>query len=58
VLAACDRIEYAETAARYEYLNLAIGSRATGLTNTELARVVRTFGVTTDLVRHPSHDAG
>lgn len=51
VLAACDRIEYAETAARYEYLNLAIGGRATGLTDAELARVVRTFGVTTDLVR-------
>jgi len=58
VLAACDRIEYAETAARYDYLNLAIGSRATGLTDAELSRVVRTFGVATDLVRHPSHDAG
>ncbi len=52
VLAASDRIEYAETAARYEYLNLAIGGRATGLTDAELSRVVRTFGVTTDLVRH------
>jgi len=51
LLAACDRIEYAETAARYEYLNLAIGGRATGLTDAELSRVVRTFGVTTDLVR-------
>ncbi len=47
VLAACDRIEYAETAARYEYLNLAIGGRATGLTNAELGRVVRTFDVAT-----------
>jgi rhamnulose-1-phosphate aldolase len=56
VLAACDRIEYAEAAARYEYLNLAIGGRATGLTDAELSRVVRTFGVTTDLVRHPSQD--
>ncbi len=50
VLAACDRIEYAETAARYEYLNLAIGGRATGLTNAELGRVVRTFDVATPLV--------
>lgn len=49
VLAACDRVEYAETAARYEYLNLAIGGRGTGLTNAELRRVVRTFGVTTSL---------
>lgn len=54
VLAACDRIEYAETAARYEYLNLAIGSRATGLTNAELARVVRTFGIESPLV--PAHE--
>jgi len=56
VLAACDRIEYAETAAHYEYLNLAIGGRATGLTDGELSRVVRTFGVTTDLVQHPPQD--
>lgn len=56
VLAACDRIEYAETAARYEYMNLAIGGRATGLTDAELSRVVRTFGVTTDLVHNASHD--
>lgn len=56
VLAACDRIEYAETAAHYEYLNLAIGGRATGLTDAELSRVVRTFGLTTDLVRHPPQD--
>jgi rhamnulose-1-phosphate aldolase len=49
VLAACDRVEYAETAARYEYLNLAIGGRGTGLTNAELGRVVRTFGVTTSM---------
>jgi rhamnulose-1-phosphate aldolase len=56
-LAACDKIEYAETAARYEYMNLAIGGRGTGLTDAELSRVVRTFAVTTDLVQHPSHDA-
>ncbi len=57
VLAACDKIEYAETAARYEYLNLAIGGRATGLTNAELGRVVRTFGIhTTLLPRHEKTD--
>jgi rhamnulose-1-phosphate aldolase len=54
LLAACDRIEYAETAARYEYLNLAIGGRATGLTNAELARIVRTFGIESPLV--PAHE--
>jgi rhamnulose-1-phosphate aldolase len=54
LLAACDRIEYAETAARYEYLNLAIGGRATGLTNAELARIVRAFGIESPLV--PAHE--
>jgi len=53
-LAACDKIEYAETAARYEYLNLAIGGRATGLTNAELGRVVRTFGIHSPLM--PEHE--
>ena len=54
VLAACDRIEYAETAARYEYLNLTIGGRGTGLTNAELGRVVQTFGIHTTLL--PRHE--
>lgn len=50
VLAACDLIEYAETAARYEYLNLTIGSRAEGLSREELARVVGAYGVNTNLL--------
>jgi rhamnulose-1-phosphate aldolase len=48
-LKACDRIEYAETGARYEYLNLTIGGRAEGLSEAELTRVVRAFDVDTTL---------
>lgn len=48
-LKACDRIEYAETGAMYEYMNLCSGSRAEGLTDEELGRVVRAFNVDTSL---------
>ena len=48
-LKACDRIEYAETGALYEYMNLCSGSRAQGLTAEELGRVVRAFDVNTSL---------
>jgi rhamnulose-1-phosphate aldolase len=47
---AADRIEYAETAARYEYMNLVNGERGEGLTRDELAAVVDAFGVRTTLV--------
>ncbi len=48
-LRACDRIEYAETGAMYEYMNLCSGGRAQGLTDEELSRVVRAFNVDTTL---------
>lgn len=48
-LRACDRIEYAETGAMYEYMNLCSGSRGQGLTAAELERVVRAFNVDTSL---------
>lgn len=48
-LRACDRIEYAETGAMYEYMNLCSGGRAQGLTDEELSRVVRAFNVETTL---------
>ncbi len=48
-LKACDRIEYAETGALYEYLNLCAGGRAEGLSEAELGRVVRAFNVDTSL---------
>jgi rhamnulose-1-phosphate aldolase len=47
---AADRIEYAETAAAYEYMNLVNGERAVGLTPDELRAVVRAFDVDTTLV--------
>lgn len=46
---AADIIEYAETAAGYEYLDLATGSRAEGLTADELGSIVRAFDVPTTL---------
>ncbi len=50
VTRAVDRIEYAETAARYEYMDLVNGERAEGLTVDEMRMVVEAFGVTTTLV--------
>ena len=50
VTRAADRIEYAETAAMYEYMNLVAGSQAEGLTQDELREVVRAFNVPTTLV--------
>lgn len=50
VTRAADRIEYAETAARYEYMNLVSGGKAEGLTLEELRAVVKAFGVKTTLV--------
>jgi len=51
---AADRIEYAETAARYEYMNLANGERGEGITEDELGAVVAAFGVKTTLVPTPA----
>jgi rhamnulose-1-phosphate aldolase len=50
VTRAVDRIEYAETAARYEYMDLANGGQAEGLTVEEMRAVVSAFGVTTTVV--------
>jgi rhamnulose-1-phosphate aldolase len=50
VTKAADRIEYAETAALYEYMDLVNGSQAEGLTTEELREIVRTFNVPTTLV--------
>jgi len=49
VTRAADRIEYAETAAAFEYMDLVAGGRAEGLTDAEVAAVVDTFGVVTPL---------
>lgn len=48
-LRACDRIEYAETGAMYEFMNLQVGGIGQGLTTDELSRVVKAFNVDTTL---------
>ncbi len=47
---AADLIEYIETAARYEYMNLVAGNPAEGLTQDELRAVVQAFHVSTSLL--------
>lgn len=42
---AADRIEYAEAAARYEYINLSAGEIAEGLTIEEIREICTTFNV-------------
>jgi rhamnulose-1-phosphate aldolase len=49
VTRAADRIEYAETAALYETMDLAHGGRGEGLTEDELREIVRVFAVPTTL---------
>ncbi|NTW02814.1 MAG: rhamnulose-1-phosphate aldolase [Oscillochloris sp.] len=50
VTRAADRIEYAETAAMYEYMNLVNHSQGEGLTLDELREIVQAFHVETTLV--------
>lgn len=47
---AVDRIEYAETAARYEYMDLVNGGRGAGLTDDEMQEIVTAFDVKTTLI--------
>jgi len=42
---AADRIEYAETGARYEYMNLVNGEQGEGLTTGEIRTICQAFGV-------------
>lgn len=42
---AADRVEYAETAAKYEYLNLADGELGEGLSAEEIRAICRTFDI-------------
>ena len=50
VTRAVDRIEYAETAARFEYMDLVGGGRAEGLTDDEMRAVVEAFDVRTTII--------
>lgn len=45
VTRAVDRIEYAETGARYEYMDIVAGGRAEGLTRAEIKSVADEFGI-------------
>lgn len=45
VLRAVDRMEYAETGAKYEYMDLAAGRQAEGLTRQEIASVAQEFDI-------------
>jgi len=49
VLGALDLIEYAETAARYEYLNLVAGERSEGLSPAEIREICRAWNVQQDI---------
>ena len=42
---AADRVEYAETAAKYEYLNLCDGELGEGLSADEIRQICKTFNV-------------
>ena len=42
---ASDRVEYAETAASYEYLNLTVGELAEGLSLDEIHTICKAFNV-------------
>jgi rhamnulose-1-phosphate aldolase len=46
---AADRVEYAETAAKYEYLNLAAGELGDGLSVEEIRAICRTFDIKQDI---------
>jgi rhamnulose-1-phosphate aldolase len=42
---AADRVEYAETAAKYEFLNLTVGEIGTGLSTDEVLAICKTFDI-------------
>lgn len=49
---AADRIEYVETAARYEYMDLLAGGRAEGLSVDDLREIVRVYNVPTTIAAY------
>lgn len=50
VTRAVDRVEYAETGARYEYMDILAGGRAEGLSVEEMRAVKAAFSVPTDII--------
>jgi len=55
-LKASDRIEYVETAAKYEVLNLANGEMAEGLSPEEIRAIARVFGINQSLFKNQSEN--
>jgi rhamnulose-1-phosphate aldolase len=49
VMRAVDRVEYAETAAKYEYLHLCAGEAGEGLSLEEIRAICKAFGVEQDI---------
>ena len=45
VYRAVDRVEYAETAAHYEYMDIVAGGRAEGLSKAEIRSVADEFNI-------------
>lgn len=54
ILQAVDYIEYAEAAARYEYLNLTSGSPSAGLTVDEILRIAEAFHIQQTVFTKPA----
>jgi rhamnulose-1-phosphate aldolase len=46
---AADMVEYAETAAKYEYLNLLAGEIGEGLSAEEIRSICKTFNIEQDI---------
>jgi rhamnulose-1-phosphate aldolase len=46
---AADQVEYAEAAAKYEYLNLSAGEIADGLSPDEIREICKAFNVRQDI---------
>jgi len=51
---AADRVEYAETAAKYEYLNLSDGELGEGLSVEEICAICRTFEIKQNIFQQPN----
>ena len=45
IIKAADLVEYAETAAHYEYLNLALGHSEGGMTDEEIKSICAQYGI-------------
>ncbi len=51
---AADRVEYAETAAKYEYFNLSAGEIGEGLSTDEILQICKKFNVKQNIFQRQS----